>query len=59
MHYQLCPKCNGQGSVTKPPYVPGDVHEWSETATAFVCDVCHGAKILLVLDETMKEGATK
>ncbi len=45
--YQNCPKCNGQGTVAKPPYVPGDVFEWSgSTATTFVCDVCNGAKII-------------
>ena len=27
--YQLCPKCNGQGTVSKPPYIAGDVYEWS------------------------------
>lgn len=46
--YQLCPKCQGQGSVSKPPWVSGDVYQWTSTATAFICDVCHGAKVLLV-----------
>lgn len=50
MHYQICPKCLGQGMVSKPPYVPGDTHEWSSTATSFTCDVCNGAKTLLVPD---------
>ena len=44
--YQTCPKCNGQGSVSKPPYVPGDVHQWSSTSINFICDVCNGAKII-------------
>ena len=44
--YQLCPKCNGQGIVSKPPYVAGDVHEWSSTSATFTCDVCNGAKII-------------
>lgn len=43
---QLCPKCNGQGTVSKPPYVAGDVHEWTSSATSFVCDVCNGTKII-------------
>lgn len=51
MKYQLCPKCNGQGSVSKPPHVPGNVYQWSSTATSFTCDVCNGAKILLVPDD--------
>lgn len=44
--YQLCPKCNGQGVVSKPPYVAGDVHEWASTSSAFPCDVCNGNKII-------------
>lgn len=46
MEYQLCPKCNGQGIVSKPPYVAGDVHQWSSTSTSFPCDVCLGQKII-------------
>lgn len=45
--WQLCPKCNGQGSVSKPPYVAGDVNEWTSSATSFVCNVCNGAKVLV------------
>jgi len=44
--YQLCPKCTGQGQVTKPPYTPGDVHEWVSSSIAFQCDVCNGSKII-------------
>lgn len=44
--YQCCPKCGGQGTVSKPPYVAGDVHQWTSSATSFPCDVCHGAKII-------------
>lgn len=44
--YQLCPKCNGQGIVSKPPYVAGDVYEWSSTQSSFTCDVCNGSKII-------------
>lgn len=44
--YQICPKCNGQGSVSKPPYVSGDVNEWSSSSLSFICDVCKGAKII-------------
>lgn len=48
MKYQLCPKCNGQGTVSKPPYVAGDVNQWTSSSTSFQCDVCNGAKVLLV-----------
>lgn len=45
--YQLCPKCHGQGTVCKPPWVAGDIDRW-DTATAMnhVCGVCNGAKII-------------
>ncbi len=46
MSYQKCPKCDGQGIVSKPPYVPGDVTQWSATSTSFPCDVCNGLKII-------------
>lgn len=44
--YQCCPKCNGQGTVSKPPYIAGDVYEWSSSSAVFPCDVCNGAKII-------------
>ena len=51
MHYQLCPKCNGQGTLSKPPYIPGDVYQWTTSQASFTCDVCGGNKVLLVPDE--------
>lgn len=44
--YQKCPKCDGQGTVSKPPYIAGDVYQWSATQCTFTCDVCNGAKII-------------
>lgn len=44
--YQLCPKCNGQGTVSKPPYLAGDTHEWTSTSLSHQCDVCNGAKLI-------------
>lgn len=44
--WQCCPKCNGQGTVAKPPHVPGDVAQWSSTSMTHQCDVCHGTKII-------------
>jgi len=44
--YQLCPKCNGQGIVSKPPYIAGDVEQWTTSETSFVCDVCNGQRII-------------
>ena len=51
-YWQLCPKCNGQGTVSKPPYVPGDVNEWSSTSSVHTCDVCNGAKIIATPQST-------
>jgi len=47
-YYQLCPKCSGQGTVTKPPYVPGDVDGWITSQSAWTCDICNGDKTILV-----------
>jgi Ribonuclease G/E len=46
MNYQLCPKCNGQGHVSKPSYVPGDVISWVDSQTSHRCDVRNGEKII-------------
>lgn len=58
--YQLCPKCNGQGTVSKPPYTAGDVYEWSSSSCQFQCDVCNGQKIIpmfiLPQEVKIKEG---
>jgi hypothetical protein len=44
--YQLCPKCIGQGIVSKPPYVAGDVNEWLSSESLYTCNVCNGDKII-------------
>ncbi len=56
--FQKCPKCDGQGTVSKPPYVPGDVNQWSSTSATFQCDVCNGQKIIpqMVLPKSNEEG---
>jgi DnaJ-class molecular chaperone len=46
--YQVCPKCNGQGIVSKPPWVAGYVDVWTDNATSHTCDVCNGQKIILM-----------
>lgn len=43
----VCPKCSGQGVVSKPPYVPGDVDQCSSSSCAFVCDLCNGTKVFI------------
>ena len=46
--YQLCPKCLGQGIVSRPPYVTPDIKTWesSSTQTSWQCNVCNGTKII-------------
>lgn len=44
--YQKCPKCDGQGTTCKPPYISGDQYTWSSSALNFVCNVCEGRKII-------------
>lgn len=54
MHvYQICPKCNGQGTVSKPPWVDGDVHQWVDSTNTggYTCNVCNGAKIIPMPNE--------
>jgi hypothetical protein len=52
---QLCPKCNGQGIVSKPPYIAGDVHEWASASITFTCDVCNGAKVLYATPQPVEQ----
>lgn len=44
--YQLCPKCLGQGIVSRPPYIAADIPSWSSTQMSYQCDVCNGSKII-------------
>ena len=44
--YQKCPKCDGQGSVSKPPNIAGDVLEWASSKTSYTCNVCKGNMII-------------
>lgn len=41
-----CPVCNGQGTVSKPPWVPGDVHIWTGGSSGYVCPTCGGSGIV-------------
>lgn len=44
--FQICPKCNGQGIVSKPPYIAGDINKWSSSAASFTCNLCNGAMVI-------------
>lgn len=45
--WQKCPKCDGQGTVSKPPYIPGDVNVWTSTSMSHACDICEGKRIIM------------
>ena len=44
--WEKCPKCDGQGTVSKPPHIAGDQKQWSGTELAHTCNVCHGKMII-------------
>jgi len=44
--WQLCPKCDGQGIVSKPPNINGDQITWTASQTSFTCRVCEGKGII-------------
>ena len=51
-YYQTCPKCHGQGIVSVPPYVAGDVLTFTSSGTeTYTCPVCGGQGVLLVKEE--------
>lgn len=42
-----CPVCNGQGLVSRPPWMAGDVYEWSSSDCApHPCKACNGTGIV-------------
>ena len=44
---QLCPKCQGQGIVSRPPWVPADVTTWSApTVAPYRCNLCDGQMVI-------------
>lgn len=39
----LCPNCGGQKTVSKPPYIAGDVNSWvSSSMDTYSCPTCDG-----------------
>lgn len=40
---ELCPNCHGQTTVSKPPWVAGDVQTWTIGSTElYPCPTCDG-----------------
>jgi hypothetical protein len=44
--YQICPKCNGQRVVAKPPWVDGQQMTWVSDNGSYPCDICNGSGII-------------
>lgn len=41
-----CPVCDGQGIVSKPPWVAGDQEIWVDNVTSHPCKACNGTGII-------------
>ena len=42
-----CPVCNGQKTVSKPPWIAGDINEWAGSGTDnYECHTCNGTGIV-------------
>ena len=44
--WQKCPKCDGQGIVSKPPYIAGDQNTWASAETSYICNLCNGQMVI-------------
>lgn len=55
-HYQKCPKCDGQGIVSKPPWLAGDISTWVSSETSYICN---GEKVIFVSDTQSLQVLTK
>ena len=46
-----CPACNGHGTVSRPPWIPGDQETWdAATTTTYQCRACGGSGIVWGID---------
>jgi hypothetical protein len=42
-----CPVCNGAGTVSRPPWIAGDIQAWASTDLAvYECRACQGTGVL-------------
>lgn len=45
--WQICPKCSGQGIVSKPTDIAGDINYWSGSQFSnYKCNLCNGKMII-------------
>jgi len=48
----MCPVCNGHGTVSKPPWIAGDVYAWVGCALrTYPCPACGGTGIIWLKSE--------
>jgi hypothetical protein len=46
---QVCPNCNGQKTVSRPPWVAGDINVWVDGGTAiYPCPTCQQKGVIEV-----------
>lgn len=57
----LCPYCQGQKIVSKPPNVPGGLRERSASSSvnSYPCLTCEGRGYVVVREEGQSDGLTK
>ena len=50
---QKCPRCGGQGTTNRPPWVAGDQPFWTDSnAGPHPCPTCAGNGVLLVVQSS-------
>jgi Ribonuclease G/E len=53
-HTEVCPKCNGQGHVNTPPWIPGDQPTYMSSDTrSHPCPVCGGCGLIRYQTESL------
>ena len=46
---EKCPTCKGQRTVSKPPWIAGDIDTWSDSSMRqYPCPTCNGKGYLVV-----------
>ena len=43
---QLCPKCKGQGIVSRPPHIAADQGFWAGIELSYKCNLCDGKMVI-------------
>ena len=49
-----CPNCRGTGLVSYPPYLAGDIGQWTGVgAGPYPCKSCNGKGVIVVKDDVL------